>query len=660
MSRPEQSSQMTEPDASWRRVVIPGVAVLTVVALLFFGGGILAWWARQMGARRMNVGAVSAAEHWLAWSVWFDPSDGETDLMQAACFRRLRQERRFGKALESAERKGASPMRIKQEVELGLIESGALHEGVEDRLIALGEGGVSPHDAATAVVYGFIAREKPDRAKKILDAWAADFPEEPRVAYMRGVYWRSLGGQRARAQAEFENALAREPRHELARAALANLFEKSDRLDLALRQYVQLATHCPESETATLGLARVLRKLGRAKEARTLLESPALEREVTSGVPIEVAKGEFESGNYEEAQRRFEQADLDQAHYTETLLDAASTFALAGNTIRAERLFARIDAVSGRSRRLDELRVRLAIDPNDRKAADELQRSSAPSATSSPDVGESAAEQAGDRHESPATSAPELYALHCSACHGANGDGAGRAARHLFPRPLDFRSDRFRLVSTRNNVPTPQDLDVVIRQGMPGTSMQSFENLSEIQRKLLAQEVLRLYRDGFQERFVNMLRDQGEGIDEDEVRQVIEECTTPGDAVYAPPIGPADSQAIARGRQTYLALGCHHCHVDNGTGSTDISLFDDSGRPTQPRDLVYESFKGGQEAESIYLRISVGMPGTPHPACPTVTEEELIDLVHYCRSLSREPKRALTNHERALQATRRPYHTLAP
>ena len=105
------------------------------------------------------------------------------------------------------------------------------------------------------------------------------------------------------------------------------------------------------------------------------------------------------------------------------------------------------------------------------------------------------------------------------------------AARHLFPRPRDFRTDRFRLVSTRNGIPTQDDLEAVIERGMPGTSMRSYGKssivreaavmflardngpklrrmgplsrpatvisrtvLSEDERRLLAQEVLRQHR----------------------------------------------------------------------------------------------------------------------------------------------------------------------
>jgi mono/diheme cytochrome c family protein len=250
-----------------------------------------------------------------------------------------------------------------------------------------------------------------------------------------------------------------------------------------------------------------------------------------------------------------------------------------------------------------------------------------------------------------------LYALHCGACHGASGDGNGRAAPHLFPKPLDLRTGKARLVSTVNGVPTLADLESAIRRGMPGTSMQAFDNLSEDQRRLLAEEVRRMNREGIREQFTRVLRDEGEEIDDEEVREVVELCTTPGEAVPVPQIGPADSQAIARGKDTYFNLGCDNCHGDDGIGVWDMPLFDDKGRPSPPRDLARDPFKGGEEPESVYLRIYVGMPGTAHPACSNVPEDQLIDVVHYCRSLSREPKRVLTNHQRALQATSRPYLT---
>ena len=41
-----------------------------------------------------------------------------------------------------------------------------------------------------------------------------------------------------------------------------------------------------------------------------------------------------------------------------------------------------------------------------------------------------------------------LFNRLCAACHGFNGDGAGRAAQSLDPRPTDFRRGIFKFTST--------------------------------------------------------------------------------------------------------------------------------------------------------------------------------------------------------------------
>jgi mono/diheme cytochrome c family protein len=474
------------------------------------------------------------------------------------------------------------------------------------------------------------------------------------VAYLWGVYW-LWQGERDRAMTAFQYAVARQPRHEPAHTALAEQFDAQDRLDRAIDQYLELVTRFPASETGLVGLARVLRKLGRLDDARTTLEPLSSQPEAPIGALVEMARIASESGNYEEAERWFGQADLDPADF-DTLSAAATTIALAGETTRAERLFRRNAAAFSASTRQYDLGQRLAVDPNDRQAAGELQSLLATSTAVSGNPGGALADPLGrDGPEGPGASGPELFALYCSACHGEDGDSNGRAARHLFPRPQDLRAGRFRLVSTLNAAPTPEDLEVVMRQGMPGTSMPSYEDLSEDQRRLLADEVLRLHREGVGDAFVRALEREGEETDEEEIREVVELCTTPGEVVKPPRIGPPDPPSVARGEAMYTSLGCHNCHGEDGVGASDTFLFDDKGRPARPRDLVHEPLKGGEDPQSIFLRIVVGMPGSPHPAAGNIEAAALIDLVQYCRSLGRDSKRALTNHQQAILGTSRAY-----
>ena len=77
-------------------------------------------------------------------------------------------------------------------------------------------------------------------------------------------------------------------------------------------------------------------------------------------------------------------------------------------------------------------------------------------------------------------SSPDLLAAgkktfekECFACHGAAGNGEGDAAYLLYPRPRDFTSGQFRIISTWDNVPTDEDLFRTISRGMHGSALPS-------------------------------------------------------------------------------------------------------------------------------------------------------------------------------------------
>lgn len=252
----------------------------------------------------------------------------------------------------------------------------------------------------------------------------------------------------------------------------------------------------------------------------------------------------------------------------------------------------------------------------------------------------------------------ELYASHCAVCHGTQGNGLGQAARYLFPRPRDFGAGGLQLAGTDNGVASPEDVEKVLARGMPGTSMRAFDTLSPTERERLAQEVLRLRREGARRQILRAMREAGEEPVEDEVRDAVQRTTTPGRPMSLPDRWPSGEDAAARGKVAYRTLGCGKCHGDDGSGAADQPLFDALGEPNRARDLIHEPFKGGHDRESISLRIAVGMPGTAHPAAPGLPQEELADLVEYVLSLARQPASVLTNHERRVYADARAYRQL--
>lgn len=243
----------------------------------------------------------------------------------------------------------------------------------------------------------------------------------------------------------------------------------------------------------------------------------------------------------------------------------------------------------------------------------------------------------------------ELYLRDCRPCHGDDTAGQGVAARSLFPKPRNFRTGKFRLVSTENGVPTSADLNAVLTRGIAGTSMPSFRQLEEAPRGEVIGEVLRLRREGVRESVLRRLRDEDEEdeIDAEELRRLLDLQLTPGAAVAVPPLGQATEALLQRGREVFVVQNCPRCHGHDGSGDAGLYLADEEGYPTRPRNLVWEEFKGAPDLPSLYVRIRLGLPGTPMAANPNLSQQDVVSLVHYVRSLGREPKWQLTNHQRA-------------
>lgn len=245
------------------------------------------------------------------------------------------------------------------------------------------------------------------------------------------------------------------------------------------------------------------------------------------------------------------------------------------------------------------------------------------------------------------TGGRKLYQQHCAGCHGDQGDGLGPAASFLYPKPRNFQLGKFKLVSTENSVPSEADLDAVLVRGMPGSSMPSWAQLSEADRKLLIAEIYRLTAEGARQTYLATLRTEEELTDEElaaedvqaEVAEFVEGRITPSSAVEMPTLTVADVLAVERGRILFEQKGCASCHGVTGKGDGVKQMLDDDGTPTRPRDLTKGIYKGGHDVASLFVRVSRGMPGTPMPSAPTLTPEESVDLVHFLRSLSSEEQR---------------------
>ena len=288
-----------------------------------------------------------------------------------------------------------------------------------------------------------------------------------------------------------------------------------------------------------------------------------------------------------------------------------------------------------------------------------------------------------------------LYRKHCVQCHGTSGDGLGPVSALLAPYPRDFRRGSFKFKSTPiAKKPTHADLVRTIENGLPGTAMPAFGTLNLSQEfaediDALAHYVRFLAIRGEVERRIIAAIVNEEDMTElpIQIASKIADSWIAADSfsIKPPKLSPATTSAdrstsIERGKAVFLneLTACSKCHGIAGDGKGISQDFDDWTKdwtiragidPTKKvewkpmkkfgalkpvidssRNLTLGAFRGGATREDIYLRIVLGIEGSPMPAIarnvndnPGITEEGIRDLVEFIYSLSDFNKQVFGN-----------------
>ncbi len=194
-----------------------------------------------------------------------------------------------------------------------------------------------------------------------------------------------------------------------------------------------------------------------------------------------------------------------------------------------------------------------------------------------------------------------LYRRHCGHCHGTTGDGLGPTALVLNPYPRDYRQGKFKFKSTeRPDKPTAADLETLLRHGVPGTAMPSFDLLPDPQVQVLIEYVKYLSMRGETEiRLIIAMAELSEGTLEitrtalvDEIlKPVSESWATAGEKIIAPPEKPATelAQSVDKGRELFYdtkRANCVKCHGLSALGDGQTNDWDDWNKPLHEIELA--------------------------------------------------------------------------
>ena len=211
-----------------------------------------------------------------------------------------------------------------------------------------------------------------------------------------------------------------------------------------------------------------------------------------------------------------------------------------------------------------------------------------------------------------------LYVSQCARCHGEDGygDGAGMDSPTFDALPRNFVANgemnaTYHFASTDNAVASDDDLFRVIAEGLEGSGMPAFPDLTVAQIVSLV-DVL------------NEFRAAG---------------PKPGNAIHVGEAPEATQASVTRGADLFAA-NCASCHGADGSGNGDQIKY--SWRETSPEvfqiipaaDLVNGEIKFGASAEDIFTRITVGVPGGAAGSelmmsFKTMPAEDRWAIVHY-------------------------------
>lgn len=186
-----------------------------------------------------------------------------------------------------------------------------------------------------------------------------------------------------------------------------------------------------------------------------------------------------------------------------------------------------------------------------------------------------------------------LYISQCARCHGIDGygDGPGMDSSTFSALPRSFvytkehQGAAYHFVSTENGIASDDDLYKSITEGLEGSGMPAFPDLTSDQVISLV-DVLNTFR---------------------------EDGVSAGKAIVIPTEPSSSTANIARGKQLY-AINCASCHGDDGSGGLQEIYSWRELAPERPQqifaaDLSLGEVKMGKSAEDIYTRITCGIPG---------------------------------------------------
>jgi thioredoxin-like negative regulator of GroEL len=327
-------------------------------------------WKVKLGEAALARGDGETALEYLLAAEVLNPRDARIEFLLARTYRRLGKSADIAAKLQAARDCGYSPERLEREWILVKAQAGLMSEAEPHFSRLLTNPGDDGQEICSAFASGYVQNYQFEKARRVLAAWIADYPDdpEPRVAVGRvALHVHDM----PQAETHLRKALLLCPEYEGAATLLGRALAEQHKFEEALALIEQRRPRKRDDEM-DLVRAECLLNLGRGGESEKLYEAVAARSPENCAALLGLGQARVLSGRADAALEPLNRAFELCPRNLDVRYARAQALSLQGDRTQSESEFREISAARTALTRAGELAAGLARKPDDVGARFEL------------------------------------------------------------------------------------------------------------------------------------------------------------------------------------------------------------------------------------------------------------------------------------------------
>ena len=305
------------------------------------------------------------AEIALAWlkSIADRQSDGQTEFLMARAYRRLGDLDQVREHIQLAYDHGFSVERLQREQWLAMAQSGQMRDAEPHLRRLLQDPGDDGPEICESFVSGYFRNRQIQKAMPIIDAWQADYPDDPLPYSIRAGRFRELEHW-SEAIAAYRKTLELTPADSNIRLQLAICLKASLKLEEAEIEFRKCLKETPQEKALLTEWGDMLLSAGKVSDATGVFEQLlAIDPE---NYDARAAMGGIflMNGKASDAVSMLRPLYAQRPYDSKVRYSLASSLQAAGKTEEAAEIFQQVNAAEEQLRRKRKLLDELANSPD--------------------------------------------------------------------------------------------------------------------------------------------------------------------------------------------------------------------------------------------------------------------------------------------------------